>query len=125
MIQRNGRINRLGSIHEEVNIINMYPAHQLEIYLKLVNTLERKIERIKNSVGTDQSILGEEAMPVEFTDDIQVEKSLYSENATEAFQLLSNDDTGLLSEDEYIREYRLWRNDATLEDILDIEAMPK
>ena len=92
MIQRNGRINRLGSAHEEVHIINMYPARYLEAYLKLVNTLERKIERIKNSVGTDQSILGEDAMPVEFTDDIQVEASLYGDNATEAFQALSDDD---------------------------------
>lgn len=103
----------------------MYPAHYLEAYLKLVNTLERKIERIKNSVGTDQSILGEDAMPVEFTDDVQVEASLYGDNATEAFQMLSNDDTGLLSEDEYIRAYRAWRNDATPEDILGIETMPK
>ena len=57
MIQRNGRINRLGSQHEEVTIVNMYPTDDLEIYLKLVSTLEKKINRIKNSVGTDQSIL--------------------------------------------------------------------
>ena len=96
-----------------------------EAYLKLVNTLERKIERIKNSVGTDQSILGEDAMPVEFTDDVQVEASLYGENATEVFDTLSNDDAGLLSEDEYIREYRAWRSIASPESLAEIEMMPK
>ena len=68
MIQRNGRINRLGSTYDEVLIANSRPNDDLETYLKLVRRLERKIDTINQTVGNDQSILGEEANPVEFND---------------------------------------------------------
>jgi len=69
MIQRNGRINRLGSPFESVYIYNMHPARQLEQYLRLVQRLQHKVDLIRNTVGTDQSILGEKAKPVDFLDD--------------------------------------------------------
>lgn len=68
MIQRNGRINRLGSTYDEVLIANARPNDDLETYLKLVRRLERKIDTINSTVGNDQSILGEEANPIEFND---------------------------------------------------------
>ena len=68
MIQRNGRINRLGSTYDEVLIANARPSDDLEAYLKLVRRLERKIDTINSTVGNDQSILGEEANPIEFND---------------------------------------------------------
>lgn len=68
MIQRNGRINRLGSKHSEILIANARPSDDLEIYLKLVRRLENKIKTINSTIGNDQSILGEEANPVEFND---------------------------------------------------------
>lgn len=60
MIQRNGRINRLGSNYDEILIANARPNDDLESYLKLVRRLERKIDTINSTVGNDQSILGEE-----------------------------------------------------------------
>ena len=42
MIQRNGRVNRIGSKFDNVLIGNMKPANDLEMYLKLVNRLETK-----------------------------------------------------------------------------------
>jgi superfamily II DNA/RNA helicase len=66
MIQRNGRVNRLGSKYRKVLIGNMKPEENIEFYLRLVYRLERKIETIKNTIGTDQSVLGEEANPIEF-----------------------------------------------------------
>lgn len=68
MIQRNGRVNRLGSTYDEVFIANARPNDDLETYLKLVRRLERKIDTINSTVGNDQSILGEEANPIEFND---------------------------------------------------------
>jgi ERCC4-related helicase len=47
MIQRNGRINRLGSLHEEIFIFNFRPTEQLESYLKLVSKLQDKINLIR------------------------------------------------------------------------------
>lgn len=68
MIQRNGRINRLGSVFGEILIANARPHDDLELYLNLVRRLERKISTINNTVGNDQSVLGEVENPIEFTD---------------------------------------------------------
>jgi tetratricopeptide (TPR) repeat protein len=54
MIQRNGRINRLGSSFEKVLISNMKPSKDLELYLKLVTRLEYKINTIKK----DPNLIG-------------------------------------------------------------------
>ena len=57
MIQRNGRINRLGSMFDEVYVSNMKPEDNLEAYLKLLNRLNRKINTIKHTIGLDQDVL--------------------------------------------------------------------
>jgi CRISPR/Cas system-associated endonuclease/helicase Cas3 len=85
MIQRNGRINRLGSQYEKVYVHNMAPEKQLETYLKLVKRLEQKINKIKHTIGTDQSILSEVENPIEYIDqaddakDIDCVADLYDE----------------------------------------------
>lgn len=67
MIQRNGRVNRLGSKYESVLVANMKPTEELEMYLKLVHRLETKINTIKNSIGLDQGILSNSDInPIEF-----------------------------------------------------------
>lgn len=68
MIQRNGRINRLGSTYDNILIANVKPHADLELYLKLVRRLEHKISTINNTVGNDQSVLGEKENPIEFHD---------------------------------------------------------
>lgn len=70
MIQRNGRINRLGSIFDEIFIYNFRPTEQLESYLQLVNKLQSKIDLIRYTIGSDQSVLDEEPMPQDFTEDL-------------------------------------------------------
>lgn len=67
MIQRNGRINRLGSPYAEVKVSNMQPTDELEMYLNLVHRLERKISTIRNTVGLDQGVLSSiDVNPIEF-----------------------------------------------------------
>lgn len=112
MIQRNGRINRLGSAYKEVYVYNMAPEKQLETYLKLVKRLEQKINKIAHTIGTDQSILGEDANPLEYIDqvddvkDIERVTELYDESTGTKALLALEDDTGFLTEDEYIFELR-------------------
>lgn len=106
MIQRNGRINRLGSEFSEVLITNMKPHEDLELYLNLVRRLERKINTIKNSIGTDQSVLGEKENPIEYVDDYYSDDtskaSAAAEKASESSFALDVFD----SSDEYIFELR-------------------
>ena len=66
MIQRAGRIDRIGSPYKNIYIYNFFPEDELEELLKLVEILQNKIISIDDAVGLDQSILGEEIHPKVF-----------------------------------------------------------
>jgi superfamily II DNA or RNA helicase len=103
MIQRNGRINRLGSVHEEIFIYNFRPTEQLESYLRLVSKLQDKINLIRYTVGSDQSVLDEEPIPQEFTED------LYSRDEAKrlaAFQRIFETSELLAAEDLFMDDLR-------------------
>ena len=66
MIQRAGRIDRIGSPYKEIYVYNFFPEDELEELLKLVQALQSKIIDIDDSVGLDQTVLGEEIHPKVF-----------------------------------------------------------
>ena len=66
MVQRAGRIDRLGSVFETLHIYNMFPEHALEALLGLVRSLTAKIELINQSGFLDASVLGEVVTPRDF-----------------------------------------------------------
>lgn len=66
MIQRAGRIDRIGSPYMEIYVYNFFPEDELEELLKLVQALQSKIIDIDDSVGLDQTVLGEEIHPKVF-----------------------------------------------------------
>jgi superfamily II DNA or RNA helicase len=66
MIQRAGRIDRIGSPYKKIFVYNFFPEDELEELLKLVQILQNKIIDIDKSVGLDQTILGEEIHPKVF-----------------------------------------------------------
>lgn len=105
MIQRNGRINRLGSSYDEVLIANARPNEDLETYLKLVRRLERKIDTINSTVGNDQSILGEDANPVEFNDMLDYFDS-NTNKSDKAVEKIENQSDPLDWTDDYALELR-------------------
>lgn len=125
MIQRNGRINRLGSCFDEVLIANATPSDDLETYLKLVRILERKIDTINSTVGNDQSILGEEANPIEFNDMLDY----YNENevtASKAASKLENQGDPLDWTDDYSLELRAFLEEHKEDgEVERIKAIPK
>ncbi len=103
MIQRNGRINRLGTIHEEIFIYNFRPEEQLESYLRLVSKLQDKINLIRYTIGSDQSVLDEEPIPQDFTED------LYSRDEKKrlaAFQKIFETSELLAAEDLFMDDLR-------------------
>ena len=112
MIQRNGRINRIGSEYETVLIYNMHPDSQLEEYLKLVQRLEYKIGLIRDIVGQDQRILNadEKLNPIEFVDDVAIDKlqGLYSKDENTVNQVLDQleEDEEYLTDDKFITDLR-------------------
>ncbi|MBP8293327.1 MAG: hypothetical protein KAX65_11175, partial [Caldilineaceae bacterium] len=66
MVQRAGRIDRLGSPHALLTICNMFPARELELLLGLVESLTRKIDVINQAGFLDASVLGEVVTPRDF-----------------------------------------------------------
>ncbi|MHA1414508.1 MAG: helicase-related protein, partial [Promethearchaeota archaeon] len=66
MIQRAGRIDRIGSPYKEIYVYNFFPEEELEELLRLVEILQSKIIDIDNSIGLDQTVLGEEIHPKVF-----------------------------------------------------------
>lgn len=117
MIQRNGRINRIGSVYDEVLIANMKPNSDLELYLNLVHRLEGKINTIKNTVGLDQSVLhNSDVNPIDF-----IEK-YYNTG-----ELPDLEDDYLAHTDTYINDLRVFlgRNDKESVDYLRVSSISK
>lgn len=116
MIQRNGRVNRLGSSYDNVFIYNITPESQLEEYLQLVNRLEGKINLIRNTIGTDSPVLDEAENPLEFTDSL---KDIYSEDLQTRIKALEDaekDADMLLAEDEFVADLKNFHNNENLSD---------
>ena len=66
MVQRAGRIDRLGSTFDELTIYNMFPERALEELLGLVRSLTSKIDVINQTGFLDASVLGEVVNPRDF-----------------------------------------------------------
>lgn len=124
MIQRNGRINRLGSLHQEIFIYNFRPTEQLESYLQLVKKLEDKINLIRYTIGSDQSILDEDPIPQDFTEDLY---SRDEKKRMEAFQKIFETSELLAAEDLFLDDLRAFdRNEDFTPDYKEsIRNLPK
>jgi superfamily II DNA/RNA helicase len=66
MVQRAGRIDRIGTDFNELWIYNMFPDEGLERLLRLVESLSEKIAAIDATGFLDASILGETVHPRNF-----------------------------------------------------------
>jgi superfamily II DNA or RNA helicase len=66
LVQRNGRIDRIGSPHAEIAILNMFPEDELESMLHLIARLNSRILTIDSFGLLDASILGEAVHPRTF-----------------------------------------------------------
>ncbi len=114
MIQRNGRINRLGSPYDEVHVFNMRPESKLDSYLKLIQRLQGKIDIIRNTIGTDTPVLDEIENPIEYTDALSDIYSSQIEKRIEALLKAERASDLLLSEDEFVMDLKKFAKDESL-----------
>jgi superfamily II DNA or RNA helicase len=151
MIQRNGRINRLGSEFVDVYVWNMKPEDNLEAYLKLLNRLNRKINTIRHTIGLDQDVLEKgqvnakefvehydesdllKILEVEEEGDDAAEEAtefdtadLYGSNASEALEHLEEEEDKFFVEDDFIYDLRafLAANADSPGEVSRVEAIP-
>ena len=66
MVQRIGRIDRIGSEHSTIDVYNFIPEDALEELLGLMERLHEKLQAINRTVGLDASVLGEAPNPMDF-----------------------------------------------------------
>lgn len=88
MVQRAGRIDRIGTDFDTLWIRNMFPDEGLERLLKLVQSLQRKISDIDRVGFLDASILGEIVHPMTFN----------------TLKRIENEDEGVVEEEEQFAE---------------------
>jgi superfamily II DNA or RNA helicase len=82
IIQRIGRLDRIGSPHDTIHVYNFFPEDELESILNLLKRLYNKLEAINRSVGLDVSVLGETPNPKDFgyiTDIFDAKKEVLDE----------------------------------------------
>ncbi len=66
LVQRNGRIDRIGSPHADISIYNLFPEAELEALLHLIERLNDRISTIDDLGLLDSSVLGEVVHPRTF-----------------------------------------------------------
>lgn len=66
MVQRVGRLDRIGSPHKVIHVHNFFPEEELEELLGLLDRLHHKLDAINRTVGLDASVLGETPNPMDF-----------------------------------------------------------
>lgn len=111
MIQRNGRVNRLGTKYEEVSIHNMRPEEKLDSYLNLVQRLQGKIDMIRNTIGTDTPVLDEPENAIEYGDAI---RDIYDSDEQKRIKALEDAEKAadfLLAEDDYVLDLLKFHKD--------------
>lgn len=127
MIQRNGRINRLGSEFSEILIENITPHNELEEYLRLLRKLQLKLEIINNSIGNDQSVLGEKENPIEFVENTENIPLIYSNNeeiASKAMAYIEEDEI-IDWIDNYSKELRDFIDSNSSKEVNRVKNIPK
>lgn len=60
LIQRIGRVDRLGSEHDHIYAFNFFPERELEDELEIVERIEQRVREIGQVLGEDGAILSEE-----------------------------------------------------------------
>jgi hypothetical protein len=105
LVQRHGRIDRIGSPHANVYITCIFPDRQLEALLALEARIRRKLAQVAASIGLDQVVIpGIDTAERNFVDDVEEIRRLRQEDAT-IFKL-GGEDAHAHSGEEYRQELR-------------------
>lgn len=76
LVQRHGRIDRIGSKHPKVYLRSYFPDQRLDSMLRLQERISHKIAMAAAAVGVTSPIVGEQGGERDFSDDIKFIKDL-------------------------------------------------
>jgi hypothetical protein len=121
LVQRHGRIDRIGSLHKEIVMRCVFPDRQLEDLLGLEDRLQRKIKHAAVSVGVGGEIIpGSKVDERSFAHTREEIEQLRAENP-ELFEE-GGRDQGAISGEEYRQELKQQLQDKPLADR--VRALP-
>ncbi len=88
VLQRAGRVNRLGTVHDKVFIFNFFPTTQADAHLGLETNITNKIQMFHDILGEDAKYLseGEQVASQELFDTLNSKKS-YDDDHNEDSEL--------------------------------------
>ena len=104
LVQRHGRIDRIGSRHAEVFLRCVFPDQRLDDLLGLEERLERKLKQAAATVGVSQVLPDSAAAEITFTETRDEIERLRREDAT--LFVLGGTGTSAISGEEYRQELR-------------------
>lgn len=112
LVQRHGRIDRIGSPHRTVYLRCVFPDAQLDELLGLEERLHRKIAQAAAAVGVTEVLPGSKASEVNFAE-TREEIERLRQGDTELFER-GGSSKGVLSGEEYRQELRKALENPTL-----------
>jgi len=105
LVQRHGRIDRIGSPHSDVHLLCFFPDRRLDELLDLENRIRRKLAQAAASIGVESEVIpGGATNEVVFTEARQKIEKLRREDA-EIF-VTAGEDPNAHSGEEYRQELR-------------------
>jgi hypothetical protein len=120
IVQRHGRIDRIGSKHDTVQMGLFFPSKHLDELLRLEETLERKLAQADAAVGAGVVLPGRApGKQIIFADTQEQIEQLYNENPE---LLETRGSSAALSGEEYRRRLSLELNDPFTKH--DVENLP-
>ena len=71
LIQRSGRVDRIGSPHYVVNVFNFIPDREFDDWLGLMRSLRLKVVQMRKAVGQETAVVEPDELDVEFLASLQ------------------------------------------------------
>ena len=113
LVQRHGRIDRIGSRHRDIYLACFFPATRLDELLKLEETIQKKIAFAAVSVGVGDVIPGQKMKRIEANFAYTREQiEMLREQRPEFFE--AGGDSAAVSGEEYRRKLEVALQDGTL-----------
>jgi len=106
LVQRHGRIDRIGSPHSRVYLRCFFPSKDLNALLGLEGALQRKITQAAKSIGVDGKIIPSSELPDQIFDQVfaHTKEQIAALLEDDATRFEQAEDTGALSGEEFRRE---------------------
>ena len=117
LVQRHGRVDRIGSEHDEIHLNCFFPADELEQMLNLEAVLQRKLHQASAAVGTSNVLPGVAEVDRTFAENAAQIRSVYEGKA----DLFEPNEFSATSGEELQRQLaKAFESSATRKAVLDL-----